>query len=183
MAPAGLRSCALGSLGALCLVGISRMRNVAGMLLVLCCPLACNRGSSDSTAAASATVAPAPAASVREPAPVASAAPLSDEAAEKVALDMTIVFMKAAVADKARFPLKDAKTYTAEDDPNNLLGRPGQYLTKVGWKLDGGDATIEVFRNADDAQKRADYVGQIAKSSPMFLQFIYVNPMARLAHA
>lgn len=155
------------------------MRNVAGMLLVLCWPLACNRGSSDSTVAsatAAAAAAPAPAASVGDPAPVASAAPLSDEAAEKVALDVTIAFMKAAVADKARFPLKDAKTYTAEDDPNKLLGRPGQYLTKVGWKLDGGDATIEVFRNAEDAKTRADYVGQIAKSAPMFLQYIYVNP-------
>jgi hypothetical protein len=54
---------------------------------------------------------------VIEPAPVPSAAPLSDEAVEKVALDMTIAFMKAAVADKARFPLKDANTYIARTTP------------------------------------------------------------------
>jgi hypothetical protein len=85
------------------------MRNVAGlMLLTLCGPLACNRRPSDSTAAsATATPAPPPAASEPEPAVLASAAPLSDEAAEKVALEVTIAFMKAAVADKARFPLKD----------------------------------------------------------------------------
>jgi hypothetical protein len=154
------------------------MRNVAGLLLVLCCPLACNRGSSDSTAGSATVAAAAPtsAASVIEPAPVASAAPLSDEAAEKVALETAIAFMKAAVADKARFPVKDATTYTAETDPNKLLGRPGQYLVKMGWKLEGGDATIEVFRNADDAKKRADYVEQIGKNSPMFLQYVYLNP-------
>lgn len=154
------------------------MRNVVGLLLVLCCPLACNKAPSDSTVGSAAGApAPAPAASTLEPAaPVASAAPLSDEAAEKVALEVTIAFMKAAVADKVRFPLKDAKTYTAEDDPNKLLGRPGQYLTKVGWKLDGGEATIEVFRTPEDAQKRAEYTRAIGSSSPMFLQYVYVNP-------
>jgi len=112
---------------------------------------------------------------VPEPAPVASAAPLSDEAAEKVALETAIAFMKAAVADKARFPVKDSTNYTADTDPNKLLGRPGQYLVKMGWKLEGGDATIEVFRAPEDAQKRADYVRQIGANAPMFLQYVYVN--------
>ena len=84
--------------------------------------------------------------------------------------------MKAAVADKPRYPIKDAVTYTAESDPNKLLGRPGQYLSKMSWKLDGEDATIEVFRTGEDAQRRADYVDQIGKSSPMFLQYVYMNP-------
>jgi hypothetical protein len=83
--------------------------------------------------------------------------------------------MKAAQADKQRFPLKDVVSYTAETDPNKLLGRPGQYLAKISWKLEGDDATIEVFRNAEDAKKRADYVELIGKSTPMLLQWVYVN--------
>jgi hypothetical protein len=34
------------------------MRNVAGVLLVLCCPLACNRGSSDSIMASATLASP-----------------------------------------------------------------------------------------------------------------------------
>ena len=100
------------------------MGNVAGLLVVLCCAVSCNRGSSDATAA-SATPAPVAAPSANAP-PAASAVPLSDAEAEKVALDTAIAFMKTAVADKPRFPLKDAVTYTADTDPNKLLGRPGQ---------------------------------------------------------
>ncbi len=153
------------------------MSNVAGLLCVLFCIVACNRGSNDSTAASATpgpvTAPPAPVASV---APPAAAPPLSDTEAEKVALDTEIAFMKAAVADKPRYPVKDAVTYTADTDPNKLLGRPGQYLVKMSWKLAGEDATIEVFRSGEDAQKRADYVEQIGKGTPMFLQYVYVNP-------
>ena len=48
-------------------------------------------------------------------------------------------------------------------------------MAKISWKLEGEDATIEVFRAGDGAQKRADYVQQIGKSTPMFLQYVYVN--------
>ncbi len=142
------------------------------LLSFLCC--ACNQTPSGSKDAAP-SAAPAPVAAVPAAASVAPEAPLSDEAAEKMALDTTIAFMKTAVADKQRFPMKDAKNYTADDDPNKLLGRPGQYLTKMAWTVSGGDATLEVFRNLDDAKKRADYVDQIGKSSPMFLQYVYLN--------
>lgn len=148
-----------------------------GMLVVLCC--ACNRGPSDAPKD-SAPAAPSTAPAVSAPVPVISAAapapaPLSDTEAEKVALDTEIAFMKAAVADKKKFPVKDTTIFTAETDPNKLLGRPGQYLVKMSWKLEGEDATLEVFRAPDDAQKRADYTTQIGKSSPMFLQYVYLN--------
>jgi hypothetical protein len=154
------------------------MRNIASVLWVLCSVLACNRPSDStggSATAAPPTAPPAAAPPTASAAPAASAAPLSDEAAEKVALDTEIAFLKAAVADKARFPVKDATTYTAETDPNKLLGRPGQYVVKMGWKLEGEEATIEVFRSTEDAQKRADYTRQIGASAPMFLQYVYLN--------
>lgn len=67
------------------------------------------------------------------------------------------------------------ETYTASNDPNNLLGRPGQYTSKVNFvdtsiKVDvinsievinGG--SIEMFDNEEDAKNRYDYISNIAK--------------------
>lgn len=60
-------------------------------------------------------------------------------------------------------------SYTAENDPNELLGRPGQYISKVNFTipsiaptpvnfdvLEGG--SIEVFANETDAISRTAYV-------------------------
>ncbi|MCP1355421.1 hypothetical protein [Aneurinibacillus migulanus] len=67
------------------------------------------------------------------------------------------------------------ETYTASNDPNNLLGRPGQYTSKVNFvdtsiKTDvinsievtnGG--SVEMFDNEEDAKNRYDYISGIAK--------------------
>lgn len=50
--------------------------------------------------------------------------------------------------------------YNARTDPNQLLGRQGEYTSKVNWGAggDGGDNSIEVFPTAAGAKGREAYV-------------------------
>lgn len=94
----------------------------------------------------------------------------------------------------AKLPLDNIRTVTAENDSNQLLGRPGQYTSKIDFvdrrfplgKLDE-EATnnIEVFANEADAKARYDYVDGIVKSSPLFLQYLLLkkNVLIRLNQA
>jgi len=92
----------------------------------------------------------------------------------KVALGTVIAFLK-AVEPRKDLVMTKPESFDEDTDPNKLLGRPGQYLAKVNWTIDGKDATIEVYDDLDAAKARAEYVGNIGKSTPMFLQYIYVN--------
>jgi len=80
-----------------------------------------------------------------------------------------------ALVDRG-LPIDSTVTYTAETDPNELLGRPAQYVGKASFHdsrldapsdpkvlsvTDGG--SVEVFRSDDDARRRFDYVSEIAK--------------------
>jgi hypothetical protein len=79
------------------------------------------------------------------------------------------------------------QVYTASNDPNKLLGRPGEYTSKVNFVdtrvkesvsssidvTNGG--SVEVFSNAKDAKTRYAYVSNIAKSSPMFSEYDYLD--------
>src|SRR5215218_5699616 len=71
-------------------------------------------------------------------------------------------------------PIGESVAYTAKNDPNDLLGRPNQYTSKVTFedtrlkpdpmadKFDvqnGG--SIEVFENQDDAITRKEYIESI----------------------
>lgn len=83
----------------------------------------------------------------------------------------------------AGMPIGNVNVYTETNDPNKLLGRPGQYTSKVNFidttvnedssqgieVLNGG--SVEVFANQDDSKKRYDYVSNIAKSAPMFNEY------------
>ena len=59
---------------------------------------------------------------------------------------------------------KGVDIYTAATDPNNLLGRPGEYTSKTEWvdsryALDpDAEVSVEVFPDAKLAAKRAAYV-------------------------
>ncbi|PJN22432.1 hypothetical protein CG736_28385 [Kitasatospora sp. CB02891] len=79
------------------------------------------------------------------------------------------------------------KAYTADTDPNHLLGRPGQYTSKVAFKdsrikdVDGQDEDavirgggIEVFASAADASARAAYLEKVTKSMPALVEYDYV---------
>ncbi|OFI39472.1 hypothetical protein BIU82_14200 [Arthrobacter sp. SW1] len=78
-----------------------------------------------------------------------------------------------ASALKARIPeIAKVTAVTEATDENNLLGRPGQYvsLAWIGDKrampersgIDGG-AVIEVFANAEDMKTRSDYIQKMLK--------------------
>jgi len=105
----------------------------------------------------------------------------ASSAAKKEALVASLETLQAFVGacSKRKIKLTDSTIITEKqgNDPNKLVGRPGQYLAKLNWKINGNDATIEVFANGKDAKRRADYVEGIAKASPMFLQYIYVHPL------
>ncbi|MGW1531276.1 hypothetical protein [Streptomyces aureus] len=81
-------------------------------------------------------------------------------------------------------------TVTAENDPNHLLGRPGEYTSKVtfsdSWvqasQVTGADpgavergGAVEAFASASDAEARAVYIRDIAKSSPALTEYDYVR--------
>ncbi|MFB7359422.1 hypothetical protein [Streptomyces gardneri] len=79
---------------------------------------------------------------------------------------------------------------TEDNDPNNLLGRPNQYTSKITFtdaRIKAGDVTdadpgsvelggsIEVFTTAADAQARADYIRKVTKGTPMLVEYDYVS--------
>jgi hypothetical protein len=82
-------------------------------------------------------------------------------------------------------PIGDQLDYTAENDPDKLLGQPGLYISKVHFidttqqentkvlMLNGG--SVEVFNNNDDAKNRLNHLSKIAKSTPLFDEYDYVE--------
>ncbi|CAM5480642.1 MULTISPECIES: hypothetical protein [Streptomyces] len=88
---------------------------------------------------------------------------------------------------------------TAENDPNKLLGRPGQYTSKVTFTdsriaaadvegLDKDDSlrggAVEVFGSAGDAKARADYIESVTKSMPALAEYHYLDGpvLVRVSH-
>ncbi|MFA3262654.1 hypothetical protein [Acinetobacter nosocomialis] len=83
--------------------------------------------------------------------------------------------------------------FTEEDDLNNQLGRPNQYVEKVSWpdkridpkfesdgfyddEIDPSEfkgGTIEKFRNSTDLNRRYEYIKNIYLSSPFLNQYMY----------
>lgn len=89
----------------------------------------------------------------------------------------------------AHLPVVPTITYTAESDPNHLLGRPGQYTAKESWTDSRVDpvqvlddkpgsvelgGSIEVYPDGTGAANRTKYIQAIAKSSPLFAEYDYV---------
>lgn len=83
---------------------------------------------------------------------------------------------------KARgLPIGETTMYTAESDPNHLLGRPGSYTSKVAWRDTritdsaetgvGAGGSVEFFPDAAGARQRGEYVSKIAASSPLFTEY------------
>lgn len=79
-------------------------------------------------------------------------------------------------------PIGNIIVYTAENDPNKILGRPNQYtstvefvdttLEQIGDSPVGGN--VEVFSNAKDAESRKIYIDSFG-SSPLFAEYSYIN--------
>lgn len=91
-------------------------------------------------------------------------------------------------------PIGGYINYTAANDGNHLLGRPGQYVSKVNFRDkrleawpdfdSNGGGTIETFASEDDAKKRYDYVHTISSSSSLFAEYEYRDGtvLLRLSH-
>ncbi len=89
----------------------------------------------------------------------------------------------------AGLPVGTSFTYTADNDENHLLGRPGQYVSKANWidtrlqttdtgadisVRDGG--SIETFANPTDAKNRFTYIQAISKSGgALFAEYEYLS--------
>jgi hypothetical protein len=83
----------------------------------------------------------------------------------------------------AGMPVGKFVAYTEVTDQNHLLGRPGQYTSKVnfhdtriqsvaGFDTSGG-GSVEVFKSRDDAKRRFVYVQNFGKTS-MFAEYDYL---------
>ncbi|MEV8529550.1 hypothetical protein AB0451_36420 [Streptomyces sp. NPDC052000] len=94
-----------------------------------------------------------------------------------------------AIAAKVSFA-KFGSTVTADTDSNHLLGRPGQYTSKVDFTdsrvkpgntqgFKPGDVerggSIETFAGAGDAATRAKYIQTVTKSIPALAEYDYVH--------
>lgn len=90
-------------------------------------------------------------------------------------------------------PFGESVAFTEEDDPNKLLGRPGQYTSKANFHdsrleffgpeisaSDGG--SVEVFGSDGDAATRKEYLEALG-TSPLFLEYDYQidNVLLRLS--
>lgn len=73
------------------------------------------------------------------------------------------------------FDVSDVVVYDEDTDPNELLGRPGQYVVKVNFKTNGGDGSIEGYEDIDGAKGRKKYIDNLAKTQPIAVQYIYIN--------
>lgn len=110
-----------------------------------------------------------------------SSAPATSSTTAKPALDATGLL---AVIEARGVPVAESKTYDASSDPNEQLGRPGGYTSKVSWHdsrlgksddfdVDGG-GSIETFPSSQDAQRRFDYVDGITRGNAMLNEYHWI---------
>lgn len=90
----------------------------------------------------------------------------------------------------AGLPVGEVTAWTADTDPNKLLGRPGQYIDKATFRdtrlqplpepdvQAGGD--IEIFRTAGELQVRRDYIEAVTRSSPLLAQYVFSSGLVLL---
>jgi hypothetical protein len=110
----------------------------------------------------------------------ADPAPAKAETAEKVFEDIA---QRVSTA-------KLVKVYTEEDDPNEMLGRPNGYTSKIAFsdsriskgEVGGTDAdaierggSIEVFPDEEGAVARAKYIQQMLKATGFGTEYDYVR--------
>lgn len=85
----------------------------------------------------------------------------------------------------AGIPVTDLTVFDAVNDPNHLLGRPGQYVSKVSFfdarhPKDEPDEvtrenTVEVFATPAAAKARRDYIARVTQGTPFLLQYQVLN--------
>ena len=74
--------------------------------------------------------------------------------------------------------------YDEATDTNGLLGRPGQYTSKINFAIttleqndenDPKGGSIEVFANSEDAEARYTYIQELGQSMPILAEYDYLN--------
>ncbi|WP_143516793.1 hypothetical protein [Psychrobacter sp. JB193] len=103
-----------------------------------------------------------------------------------------------AAFKSAGLPIGEVLIQTADTDPNNKLGRPGEYIGSAQFEdsrvkqlepmpeieTDEPDlplgGIIEVFDNDKDLQSRKQYIEQVYEMMPAAKQYMYVNNLALL---
>jgi hypothetical protein len=84
-----------------------------------------------------------------------------------------------AIAAKG-LPVTNVTVYNASNDPNKLLGRPRQYLSKASFQdtryIDDQDAdqyqnTVEVFPTVVLATERRSYIDRVTRRAPFLQQY------------
>lgn len=91
----------------------------------------------------------------------------------------------------AGVPIDASQELTATNDPNKLLGRPGQYTGKAFFhdtrlpaeknslhpELMDSDSggSVEVFASEADAKRRAEYVRSITQGNALFAEYSYLH--------
>ena len=90
----------------------------------------------------------------------------------------------------AGLPIGEHIEYSAETDPNEQLGRPGGYTSKVNFhdtRLEQSDdfdtdsgGSIEVFTSEADAKRRYDYVDGITRGNALLNEYHWLNKTAFL---
>ncbi len=96
--------------------------------------------------------------------------------------DFTAEDVVSAFVD-AGLPVGEVIIFTEETCPNDLLGRPGQYIGKASWEdtriEQYGDepkgGTLETFDSQDLLEKREEYLKALITELPMFTQYMYVH--------
>ena len=94
---------------------------------------------------------------------------------------------------EAGLPIDGVIVYDEKTDPNKLLGRPNQYVSKINFadtRLDQVDGTnpnggtIEVFENARDLDKRKKHNEMVMEQYPVFTEYLFVhdNYIIRLSY-
>jgi hypothetical protein len=93
----------------------------------------------------------------------------------------------------AGFPIHNVIVYTEDTDPNNQLGRPHGYTSKVNFadkrceQYDASDpegGNFEVFGNTEDCSDRKKYLESVYETSPQLRKYIYQfeNVLFRLSY-
>ena len=92
----------------------------------------------------------------------------------------------ATLMQEAGLPIENIIDYTVETDPNELLGRPGEYTSKVNFadsrieqydEADPKGGSIEVFASEEDMVRRKDYIASILREMPILgNEYLYPSP-------
>lgn len=139
---------------------MNSLRSIAAALTAVLALAACSSGTSSGPASGAAKTA-------------TTAAPASPSAAP--ALDASAVLARLKAAG---LPISNEAVQDENTDPNNLLGRPNGYTSRVSFDVPGGSTdgekysidrggVIEVFPDAAGAKIRSDYIQGLLKGSPI----------------